>query len=384
MKTLTEPDEGYLGLTSTKKSLPREAYLSTDCYQRELDLIWCRHWLYVAHDSELPAVGDYRLLTVGDQEVILLRDEAGELQAFHNVCRHRGSVLLTDEAGRLPSGRLTCPYHAWSYSLQGDLQRVSSRHCPVDFDMTALSLHSVALTNWRGFVFISLAEEPPTFDAALDYPDALMRWPLEQLQVGYQMAKTVACNWKVFWENFNECLHCPGVHPELSALVPLYRKSLMEPADAPYWRSETAADPDYQAGLREGARSWTKDGELCAAQLPGLEEEDVQRGHTYVTALPTCFLVGHADYVRIVWLRPIGPTFTEISAQWLFHPDALADPAFDASGVAAFAEGVLSQDARAAELNQRGLNSRAFRQGVLMPEEYDVHNFQRWVREQLV
>jgi Rieske 2Fe-2S family protein len=378
------PDPGYKGLGELQQSLPRHFYLDADHYQRELECIWYNNWVYVCRGEELSVARSYRVVSLGTQEIIVLRDEQGDLQAFHNTCRHRGSQLLGDASGVLRSDSLTCPYHAWSYSLQGDLKRVPSPQRPARFDTGCLSLYKVQIDEWRGFIFINLGAEPASpLQNSFDQPQALANWPLETLQLGHSFCKTMACNWKVFWENFNECLHCPGIHPELGKLVPLYRQFLMEVQDDPHWQTRLAEDPTFKAGLSEGMQTWSVDGKLVAPAFAGLSQAELDVGHTYVTVLPTVFIVGHADYVRIVSLQPLGPDSTELHVQWLFAAETLADPEFDAAAVAAFAEMVIMQDARVSEINQRGLQALPHSEGVLMPEEYEVYEFQQWVRRQL-
>ncbi len=378
-------DTGYNGLIQSEQTLPADSYLTAEAFQRDLETIWYRQWLYVCRSEELVENRSYKIQAIGDQEIVVLRDDEGELQAFHNTCRHRGSILFTEPCGKLRGQSITCPYHAWTYSLQGELKRAPTRFQQEDFDPADKSLFRVNVRDWRGFIFINLdCDDAPELEQAMDCDGkAHTRWPLEQLRVGHSFSKEMNCNWKVFWENFSECLHCPGVHPELSKLVPLYKRSLMETKDDPQWQSHSeSGDPRYKAGLVEGADSWTLDGEAVDEVFPALTEEDIARGHTYETLWPTMFLVAHVDYVRIVRLVPLGPEKTEVSAQWLFRPETLARADFDPAKVASFAEMVLEQDGMASELNQRGLRSIRYQQGSLMAEEYEVHAFQNWVREQ--
>ena len=377
-------DPGYKGLTHRQAGLPRDYYLDAAHHQRELQAIWYRNWVYVCRGDEIAAPRAYRVVTLGDQQIIVLRDEQGDLQAFHNTCRHRGSQLLAEASGTLRSDALTCPYHAWKYDLRGKLQRIPSRQRPADLNTACLSLYPVHVDQWRGFVFINLSADTPTpLQASFDQPRALANWPLETLQVGHSLRKSLACNWKIFWENFNECLHCPGVHPELSKLVPLYRQFLMEVQDDPHWQTRLDQDPAFKAGLAADMETWSADGKLVAPAFAELSPEEQAAGHTYVASLPTGFIVAHADYVRMVSLLPLDATTTELQVQWLFAPEALANPGFDAAAAASFAEMVVMQDARVCEINQRGLRALPHAAGVLMPEEYEVHEFQQWVLQQL-
>lgn len=378
-------DEGYTGLIAPEPTLSSDTYYSDTAFQLDLDTIWYRQWLYVCRSAELAEPRSYQLVDIGNQQLIVLRDETGELQASHNTCRHRGSALLTERSGTLRGNSITCPYHAWNYSLQGELKRTPGNFCQPDFDPSSLPLYDIAVREWRGFIFINLdVDHAPPLETAMDCGGkALANWPLEALEVGHSFHKVMDCNWKVFWENFNECLHCPGLHPELSKLVPLYKRSMMETRDDPRWRQHSASeDARFKAGLTPGAASWTVDGKPCDETFENLTEEDINRGHTYEVLLPTIFIVGHVDYVRVVSLRPLAAQRTEVSAQWLFRPQTLAREDFDPGAVASFAQMVLEQDARACELNQRGLRSLRHQRGTLMAEEYDVHAFQNWVRQQ--
>ena len=378
-------DEGYNGLIKPQPTLPAESYLTEEAYQRDLLSIWYRQWIYVCRAEELTGPGSYRVQAVGDQEIIILRDDEGELRAYHNTCRHRGSILLTEPCGKLRGQSITCPYHAWTYSLQGELKRAPTKFNQDGFDPQSKSLFAVAVQNWRGFVFINLdKDQAPSLTEAMDTRgQAHNNWPVEDLRVGHRYSKTINCNWKVFWENFSECLHCPGVHPELSRLVPLYKRALMETRDDPDWQSNSRSDnPRFKAGLAEEAESWTADGKAVDAVFEHLSQADIDRGHTYETLWPTMFLVGHVDYMRIVRLLPLGPESTRVESQWLFRADTLAREDFNPADTAAFAITVLEQDGMAAELNQRGLRSIRYQGGELMAEEYEVHAFQQWVREQ--
>ena len=208
-------------------------------------------------------------------------------------------------------------------------------------------------------------------------------WPLKELRVGHSYSKVLNCNWKIFWENYSECLHCPNVHPELCELVPIYGKAIMARRDDPAWQDNAADDaPHFSGGLRDGAETWSMDG-AAQRRLPGLSEDDVASGQRYVTLMPSVFIAHHADYVRSVQIRPLTPGTMELSAEWLFHPDQLADPGFDMDPITRFGTLVMDQDAAVCEINQAGLRAGRFERGVLMQEEYEVFLFQDWVRGQL-
>lgn len=378
------PHPGYNGLLESVATLPSSAYFDPDHYQRELKAIWYRNWLYVGRASEITEPFSFMTFEVGDQNVLILRDEDGSLRAFHNTCRHRGSTLCREAKGKLSSKLLVCPYHRWSYDLKGNLRRAPSMLLPEGFDPTDYPLYDVAVRDWRGFIFVNLmgkhaAPFEQSFDRDSERVDA---WPIESLIVGHTFTAAMKCNWKVFWENFNECLHCPNVHPELCELVPIYGRSIMTDKDDPSWQDHVASnDPRHKRGLRPGATTWSRDGKAHGPEFDVLSESERRAGMTYVTSLPSCFLVGHVDYMRLVRLRPLGPELTELRAEWLFTPEMLAAPGFDLKNITDFATLVMQQDADACELNQMGLRSIRHEQGVLMPEEYALKGFHDWVRD---
>ena len=192
------------------------------------------------------------------------------------------------------------------------------------------------------------------------------------------------CNWKIFWENFNRCLDCRVQEQFPSSLVPIYgRGVLMARYDDPDWQRHADNDaPEFSGGLERGAETWSEDGRAHGPKFASLSEGERAAGQTYATHLPSMFVVGHVDYVRAVSLRPVGPEQTELTAEWLFAPEALTSDAFDLDNIVSLGVQVLEEDAAVCEINQRGLHSARHEAGVLMPEEYDIHRFHRWVRQQ--
>ena len=382
----TTPDTlRYNGLTQYTKGLPADAYYDPKQYERELQRIWYRNWVYVGRSIEVSRPRAFRTFELGDQKLLLVRDEAGVLQAFHNTCRHRGAALCRESAGVMRTGAIVCPYHAWVYNLQGDLLRTSSKRNADGFDVADFPLYKIRVREWCGFIFVALTDDPPPFEKSFDMPlSRFEAWPLESLRVGHTLLKTMRCNWKIFWENYNECLHCPGVHPQLSQLVPIYGRGLLEERDDPNWQANAAdADPKFKGGLRTGASTWSSNGQLTGIPFTGLSEEDKKSGATYLTGVPSVFMVGHVDYVRVVRLRPLGPELTELRVEYLFSPETLATPGFDMRNVVDFTNTVMTEDAEVCELNQRGLHAAPHAAGVVMPEEYVIRQFHEWVEAEL-
>jgi glycine betaine catabolism A len=376
---------GYNGLTELTPGLPADAYFDPRQYERELQRIWYRNWIYVGRSSDVAAPRSFRTFELGDQRILLVRDDGGALQGFHNTCRHRGAALCRESEGVMRSGAIICPYHAWVYNLQGDLLRTSSKAQAAGFDIADYPLYRVQVHEWSGFIFVALAENPPAFERLFDLPvNRLDAWPLKDLVVGHVLEKRIEANWKIFWENYNECLHCPGVHPKLSSLVPIYGRGLLEERDDPNWSQHLAdSDPKFKGGLREGAATWSTDGRMTGVAFANVSEEDRRVGHVYLTGLPSMFIVGHVDYVRVVRLRPLGPELTELRVEYLFSPETLASPGFEMRNVVDFTNLVMTEDAEVCELNQRGLRAAPHARGVVMPEEYVIRQFHEWVHSEL-
>lgn len=362
------------------ETLPASWYVDADWHAREIELIWTKQWLHVGRVEEFKS-GTMRRLDLFGENIVVVRDRGGRLAAFHNVCRHRGSELCQTDEKPLASRLIVCPYHQWSYDLDGHLVRTPHVLETPDFDKKDHGLFPVHAREWNGFVFLCLADEPPPFESAPDLGmDALDNWPMADLVVGRRLVKELSCNWKIFWENYNECLHCPGIHPELCDMVPVYRRAIMAENEAVGWTPDA---PSPASNLKQGARTWSMSGQACGPEFPGLTDAQRAAGYHFVTLYPTMFIVAHVDYVRAVTLTPLGPESTRLEAVWLFPRETMVAPGFDLANVVDFASLVLGQDGDACEMNQRGLRSSKFEAGRLAPQEFDIHRFHQWVRARM-
>ena len=307
-KSSAAHDAGYAGLTKIGNGLPTSYYLDDAHHQREMASIWRNNWVYACRSSEILTPRSYRTFELGDQSIFLVRDETGVLRGFYNTCRHRGAALCQNTHGKFPPAGIVCPYHNWRYGLQGQLRQTSSHLHPEGFELENFSLYKVAVTEWNGLVFVALTPEPPSFGTHFDQPlQRFDSWRLGELVSGHTFRKVVACNWKVFWENYNECLHCPGVHPRLSQLVPIFARGLQDERDDPHWQQHADKDePQYRGGLRHGAQSWTMDGKPVGVPFPGLSDSDRKTGQVYMTCLPSAFIVAHVDLIGEILGRTLG------------------------------------------------------------------------------
>ncbi len=361
-------------LERTRDSLPSAWYYEPAQYARELDAVWYRDWVPVAREEDLPKAGDYRVERIGDESLVITRDRDGRPRAFHNTCRHRGSILCTTPSGHFPNGRIVCPYHAWTYALSGELIATPRMEMPSDFRREEHALYEVPVSSWGGFLFVSLDEQPPPLAGFLgEEAGNVERWPLSSLVSVNRETSTLACNWKVFWENYSECYHCPGVHPELCRIMPLYREGLM---------SDSAGDS--RPRVAPGVATWTLDGRSRLPPIEGPSDSDRALGVVFASFTASLFVVAHPDYVRTVRILPRGPEAIELTVDWLLPPGVAERYSQELEGMYAMGRLLIAQDGRVCELNQQGLRSRRHRQGVLMPQEHALLEFHDWLRSRLV
>lgn len=371
-------------LSQTEHSLPGSWYYDAAHYARELDAVWYRDWVCIGRLEEIPRAGDFLVAGIGNQRLIATRNSEGKLRVFHNTCRHRGSVLCTDDRGRFRNGRIICPYHTWTYTLDGDLAATPSRLPVADFQDSNYSLYNVHADTWGGYIFVNLSKTPDSSLADFLGAEAhlLQRWPLAQMKSVQQDRRTLACNWKVFWENYSECYHCPRVHPELCRLVPLYQQAVLSYSDTPDWKPDQP-DDDGRPRVAPGLRTWTMDGQSRLPLLPGLNESDIANGVSFASFTASMFVVAHPDYVRSVRVLPRGPESVELIIDWLLLPDTAETHRAEFERLFAVGRMLLEQDGRVCELNQQGLKSRRHEHGILVPQEYALWDFHQWLRAKL-
>jgi Rieske 2Fe-2S family protein len=308
------------------------------------------------------------------ESVIVTADGTGSLHAFANVCRHRGSQLVPVEPDAPPEPctvkSLRCPYHSWTYGLDGRLL-----HAPhtddVEFDASAFGLRALRAAAWGGFLWLTEdLDAPAIVDALSPVPDRVRRYPLDTLVVGMRLTYSVAANWKVLAENYNECYHCGPVHPELSRLVPAFAGG--------------GADLGWDDGIphREGAWTFTMSGTTDRAPFPALDEAERVR-HKGELVYPNLLLSLSAEHVAAFVLRPTAVDHTEITCDLLFAPDEAAKPAFDPSDAGDLWELVNRQDWAICESVQRGMASRYYTQGWFAPMEDASLDIRRWLLPRL-
>jgi glycine betaine catabolism A len=357
-------------LKRIEAGLPARWYYDDTQYRRELDAFWYRGWVVACREEELSSPGDWRTVSIGSQKILLLKDEKGGLRAFHNTCRHRGSILCEKEIGKFARGRIVCPYHAWTYDLEGRLVGTPRRMETPDFKAQDYPLFEVSLDTWGGFVFVNLARGKGTAGLQEKYRN----YNFQNLRIGKRIVADVKANWKLLAENFAECFHCPPVHPELCRVVTAYQ-------DAGAWG--LGKQPEYKPEYKAGAQTLTMDGSARLAPFSGLNEKERQTLYIAETVLPNLFLNIQPDYVNSHMMFPTGPESVRIVYDWLFEPRHLPLSKADLGHYTELWEVTNAQDARNCEWQQQGVHALPFEHGHYVPQEFDAHRFAQWVRKGL-
>ena len=357
-------------------------------HRRELDVFWYSMWIYVCRSEEVSSPRDYKVVTIGDQNVIVTRDLMGNLRAFHNTCRHRGSILCTQDEGRFEGGSIVCPYHAWTYSLDGNLIATTHQLESADFDMKDYSLYGVAVGEWGGLVFVNLAGDraEPLEDALGDAPQRLKNYRLEDLRLGFRYVAELKANWKLWFENYTECLHCPSVHPELINLVPIYAKGLVDVRQDPEWKPSGGESMTLVgADIIPGGMTWTMDGRLSGPTISTLSEQELQHPVNGTVLRPNLFMSTHPDYVHTQRLMPTGPNTLQLTWDYLFEPETMERDDFDAKRAYELWHITNLQDAQNVEWQQAGIEGgrRVHNRSVFAIQETGPDAFNQWVQEKL-
>jgi glycine betaine catabolism A len=374
-----------LSAEQLQRTLPTPWYRSPDIFQIEKERIFCREWLTVCREEELPGPGDSQVLDVLGESILLVRNREGRIRAFYNVCRHRGARLCraADEkvaagrvqlSGGITAGRLiVCPYHQWSYDLNGALVAAPHLGAGTGFDKQEYRLYPVGVETWGGFVFVHLtpAEAKPLPSQLAGIPERLARYPLATLAIGATIRYQVEANWKIICENYNECYHCGGVHPELCAVVPSFRDA-------------GGANLDWARGIphREGAYTFTASGTTVRRAFPGLSDDERVR-HKGELAYPNMFLSVACDHVAAFILRPRAPERTDITCHFLFERHEMEKPSFDPSDAVDFWDLVNRQDWTVCEAVQEGIRARVHGHGYFAPMEDWNLDIRRYVTDRI-
>lgn len=382
-------------------SLPQPFYNDARLFALDMQEIFEKEWLFAGMTCEIPTKGSFMTLDVGSNPIIIVRGNEGQVHAFHNVCRHRGSRLCVKDKGKV--AKLVCPYHQWTYELDGRLLFAGS-DMGSDFDLASYGLKPVNVKTAGGFIFINLSENPPAIDdflATLEH--YLEPYQMDNVKVAVESSIVEQANWKLVIENNRECYHCNGAHPELlnslqefddtedPRATPAY-KSLVERKQAD-WDNEQVPWQLKRFGKRnrltrtpllDGIVSMTMDGQPGCKKLMGrLTSPDM--GSLRILHLPNSWNHFMGDHSIVFRVLPLGPQQTMVTTKWLVHKDAVEGVDYDPEQLRRVWDATNDQDRRLAEENQRGINSKAYQPGPYSETyEFGVIDFIDWYAERLL
>ena len=345
--------------------LPRAAYVDPAVFAWEQKHFFGSGWTCVGFSSQLAQPGDQRAESIGSGSVLLTRDDDGMLHAFANTCRHRGHELLPCGSAAQRNS-VICPYHSWTYDLNGELRFASGFKGRAGFDASAWGLTELPVTDWHGLVFVDgSGHAEPLADALRSLDELVAPYEPERLEIAGRHTYDAAANWKILTENYHECYHCPVIHPELCKVSP--------PKSGENYPARGAWIGGWM-DLRDGMDTMSLDGASHGTALRGLDATGL-RTVIYVNVFPNVLLSLHPDYVMTHRLVPLAADRTMIECNWGFAPEAVAAPGFDPGYAVEFWDITNVQDWHACESVQRGLSSPHARPGPLSPDEDAVYQF---------
>lgn len=374
-------------------SLDQRFYADPEVFRLDVERIFMRHWLCAGHASMVPSLGDFLVVEIASESAIIVRGEDGQLRALANVCRHRGSRICTEKSGH--AKMFVCPYHAWSYGLDGSLR--AARHMPPDFDASAHGLKPLHLRVAEGLIFISFAESPLSLnraEQALRAGYGPYGWT--GARVAHRELYPIAANWKLAVENYLECYHCSPAHPEYSKLHALEQPlSRIEKLDAQmraraaalgidiplsdHWAPSAAGEEavyGFRYPLYDGVATGSPDGKPIAPLMGRFKDYD--GGATSTHLGPASFFLAYADHGVIYRFIPKTPATCAMEVAWLVRGDARAGADYELDKLTWLWKVTSEADKRIIEQNQLGVNSRYYEPGPYAPMEANTRRYVDW------
>ncbi|ANO50153.1 aromatic ring-hydroxylating oxygenase subunit alpha [Woeseia oceani] len=380
-------------------SLDQRFYTDPDIYSLELERIITRNWILAGHQSELPDTGDFKVVKVARDSAIIVRTANGELRAYANVCRHRGSLVCLENRGN--TRKFECPYHGWMYDTDGNL--IAARNMPADFDKRNYGLHPVSLQVLGGLIFVCFSESPPSLEGARrDLAEPFAMFDFENLKVAASKVYPIAANWKLAIENYQECYHCATAHPDYARMHTLmldaqkrervqqhmrdrmqacglkeiefdYVDTLARPGEQGYGYSRTALFDGYKTGSR--------DGQPVAPLLGNLSDYD--GGASDFTFGPFSFLLAYSDHVVAYVFTPVDHAHCECRIYWMVRGDAKAGVDYNVDELTWLWDITTQADERIIVNNWKGVSSRYYRPGPFSGMERMESRYIDWILQQL-
>ncbi|HEX6640009.1 MAG TPA: aromatic ring-hydroxylating dioxygenase subunit alpha [Thermoanaerobaculia bacterium] len=341
------------------RTLARDYYTSPEILAAESDRVFAREWVCVGREESIAEPGAYMLAEVAGESLIVLRDRSGVVRAFYNVCRHRGTRLCEAATGAF-SQTIQCPYHAWTYRLDGRLTGAPHMDDLEDFDKADYSLHAASIGSWEGFLFVNLAPDHEPFERAFaPLAGRFARFNLAGLRTVRRIDYEVDANWKLILQNYNECLHCPTIHPELTTKLP-YTSGANDLIEGPFLGGYMEIKAPHESA--------TMSGRACALPLGDLPEADRARAY-YYSLFPSMMLSIHPDYAVFYRVHPVSTARSRVLCEWMVNPLAPAAPGYNIQDAEEFWDRTNRQDWHICEQSQLGVSSRVYTPGPYSARE---------------
>jgi phenylpropionate dioxygenase-like ring-hydroxylating dioxygenase large terminal subunit len=362
--------------------------LDQSIYDLEFEKIWKSYWLFAGTIADIPKVGDYFTYKVGNDSIIIIKGNDNEIFAHYNTCRHRGSLICLEAKGNAP--KLLCPYHQWVYNKDGSLFK--ARMMPDDFDKSKYGLKPVHLKTIEGFIFISMAENPPDFSQVEnDFKPFLKPFQVKNAKVAFKKTYELRTNWKLVAENFRECYHCGIAHPEYCSAVigANLKESVTEILSEKrgIWQEKglETADVDFKGDsfhfavrypLRPNIQSYSLDGKAVA--IPMGQHTDFDAGVLGLVNYPNFWMDAVADYMWTMRVTAQSPSKTTIDLTWLVNENAIENIDYTIERLTEFWKITGEQDWALCENNFSGIESSQYEPGPYAPDEAEVVKFIDW------
>jgi phenylpropionate dioxygenase-like ring-hydroxylating dioxygenase large terminal subunit len=374
-------------------SLEQTFYTSNEVLAAEWKAIFQQHWLYAGNTAQIKKPGDYFLYYLKNDSIIIIRGVDAEVHAHYNTCTHRGSAICLEEKGH--AAKLICPYHQWVFDKDGSL--LNARMMPDDFCKEQHNLRSVHVRVVEGLIFICLAKAAPDFSIIENsLAPYLKPFRINGAKVACVKKHMVQANWKLVAENFRECYHCGGAHPEYCSAV--VGANLREPTDVltlskqKEWQIKGLATTLVEVTpgtttyairypLRPGVESYSVSGD--AVSIPMGLHKDYDAGVVGLVNYPNFWMDAVSDYVWTMRVTPVDAATTAVEFCWLVDGKAEEGEDYMVERLTEFWDITGEQDARLCENNFKGIQGNAYHPGPYAPVEDQVVNFVDWCVEQL-
>lgn len=352
-----------------RTTLPARVYTDPSWFALEMERVFARMWVAVGRADALRGAGAFIRRDLAGASVLIVNGSDGVIRAFHNVCRHRGTQLCSAHDGAF-RGSIQCPYHAWTYGLDGQLLAAPQMDEVDGFDRSEHPLRPMACAVWDGHVFINLGDAPEPLASQLgDLPARFAPWRMQDLSLAKRIEYDIATNWKLVVQNYNECLHCPVIHPLLNQM-----HHYLGAANVP----STGTYCGGAMGFKDGVETLSTDGKRRRAFLPGLSAAD-RALVNYFAIYPNFLLTLHPDYMMTITIWPVDPGRTRLIAEWHFHPAEMAKPDFVCADAIEFWDRTNREDWAISEQSYQGISSRGYQPGPYSERETQLWEFDQFV-----